>query len=338
LASGSSERQIAIYKAQVTRRSVSLLSDANVEVRRGAAALIMNMAPHAKIKERIVEAGAIKPLAAAVSDEDDTVRERATGALANLFNDHSANVHTAFQQAPDVIPSLVTVLQTDRLSEEAKRQAAHALAMLAAEDGSCDAVWAAGAGPPLLALLKESVAEAALGIMNLSWRWASVKKELAEGGSLDALAEMVQKGDQMSKEYAVGAIMNMTAGSTENAEKVVSVLPRMIELLKGDGQAAEWAAGAVANVLRVGEDARSVAVNAGAATSLAALLPKVSASGRPLVVVALTTLAESKASTVEAALGAKEKALLREFRDSGDEDLQGYTKGLVDAIGNGFAL
>jgi len=106
----------------------------------------------------------------------------------------------------------------------------------------------------------------------------------------------------------------------------------------GDGQAAEWAAGAVANVLRVGEDARSVAVNAGAATSLAALLPKVSASGRPLVVVALTTLAESKASTVEAALGAKEKALLREFRDSGDEDLQGYTKGLVYAIGNGFAL
>ena len=101
----------------------------------------------------------------------------------------------------------------------------------------------------------------------------------------------------------------------------------MIELLNGDGQAAEWAAGAVANVLRVGEDARSVAVNAGAATSLAALLPKVSASGRPLVVVALTTLAESKASTVEAALGAKEKALLREFRDSGDEDLQGYTKG-----------
>lgn len=155
---------------------------------------------------------------------------------------------------------------------------------------------------------------------------------------MDALAEMVQKGDQMSKEYAVGAIMNMTAGSTENAEKLVNVLPAMIELLKGDGQAAEWAAGAVANVLRVGETARSLAANAGAATSLAALLPKVSASGKPLVVVALTSLAESQASAVESALGAKEKGHLREFRDSGDEELQGYIKGLVDAIGNGFAL
>lgn len=63
LASGSSERQIAIYKAQVTRKSVALLSDPDVDVRRSSAALIMNLAPHAKIKERIVEAGALKPLA-----------------------------------------------------------------------------------------------------------------------------------------------------------------------------------------------------------------------------------------------------------------------------------
>merc|ERR1719259_1570679 len=129
--------------------------------------------------------------------------------------------------------------------------------------------------------------------------------------------------------------MNMTAGSTENAEKLVNVLPAMIELLNGDGQAAEWAAGAVAKVLRVGETARSLPANAGAATSLAALLSKVSASGnKPHVVVALTSLAESQSSAVESALGAKEKGHLREFRDSGDEELQGYIKGLVDAIGN----
>merc|ERR1719353_770356 len=99
LASGSAERQIQIYKAQITRKSVSLLTDSDVDVRRSAAALIMNLAPHAKIKERIVEAGALKQLATILKDSDTSVKERAAGALANLFNDHSGNVHAAFEQA-----------------------------------------------------------------------------------------------------------------------------------------------------------------------------------------------------------------------------------------------
>ena len=77
-----------------------------------------------------------------------------------------------------MIPSLVSLIQEPGLSEDAKRQGAHALSMLAAEDrfeyfllldsvelelrpqqdGPCDAVWQAGAGPPLLSLLKDSSA------------------------------------------------------------------------------------------------------------------------------------------------------------------------------------
>merc|ERR1719401_2917189 len=269
LASGSAERQIQIYKAQVTRKSVALLRDPDIDVRRSAAALIMNLAPHGKIKERIVEAGALKPLAEVLKDSDDPVKERAAGALANLFNDHSANVHAGFEQAPDMIPSLIAILEGPHLSEDAKRQAAHALAMLAAEDGPCDAVWSAGAGPPLLQLLKDQVAEAALGIMNLSWRWPEVKQNLAKGGSLDNLMEMLNTGDTMAKEYSAGALMNMTAGSTENAEKAEPVVPALVELLRVEGvQAAEWAAGAVANIVRAGPEAQRVAVENGAAQSL----------------------------------------------------------------------
>jgi len=340
LASGSSERQIAIYKAQVTRKSVALLADHDVDVRRSAAALIMNLAPHAKIKERIVEAGALKPLAAVLKDPDDAVKERAAGALANLFNDHSANVHAGFEQAPEMIPSLITILQGPGLTEDAKRQAAHALAMLAAEDGPCDAVWSAGAGPPLLVLLKDMVAEAALGIMNLSWRWPEVKHELAKDGTLEYLMKMLKTSDAMAKEYAAGALMNMTAGSPENAEKAVSVVPALVELLKVDGiQAAEWGAGAIANIVRAGPEAQKMAAEAGAATSLAALLPKVTANGKTLVVLALTSLAEGQSPVVLKALsGAKEKAKLRDFRDSGNEELQDYTNTLVEKIGNGFSL
>eukprot|EP00440_Ansanella_granifera_P073814 gb/GFBE01080092.1/.p1 GENE.gb/GFBE01080092.1/~~gb/GFBE01080092.1/.p1 ORF type:complete len:897 (+),score=252.18 gb/GFBE01080092.1/:1-2691(+) len=339
LASGSSERQISIYKAQVTRKSVTLLSDPDVDVRRGAAALIMNLAPHGKIKERIVEAGALKPLAKALKDEDETLKERAAGALANLFNDHSANVHAGFQQAPEMIQALVALIQTPGLSEDAKRQASHALAMLAAEDGPCDAVWQAGAGPPLLALLKEMIGEAALGIMNLSWRWPEVKAELAKGGTIDYLMDMLRMGDSMAKEYAAGALMNMTAGSPDSAEKATPAVQPLCELLVAEAiQAAEWAAGAIANIVRSGAAAQQTAIDEGAATSLAALLPKVTSNGMALVVLAMTSLAETQGAEVAKALGAREKAKLRDFRDSNNPDLQDYTKALVDKLGSGFSL
>mmetsp|Transcript_14834 Transcript_14834/g.42527 ORF Transcript_14834/g.42527 Transcript_14834/m.42527 type:complete len:880 (-) Transcript_14834:72-2711(-) len=341
LASGSSERQIAIYKAQVTRVSVRLLSDPDVDVRRSAAALIMNLAPHSKIKERIVEAGALKPLAKVLSDSDDAVKERAAGALANLFNDHSANVHAGYKQAPDMINSLINILKAPGLSEDAKRQAAHALAMLSAEDGPCDAVWnAVKPGEPLLKLLSGMVAEAALGIMNLSWRWPEVKHDLARSGTLGYLMTMLRTGDVMAKEYAAGALMNMTAGSAENAEKAVPVVPALVELLRADGiQAAEWGAGALANIVRAGPEAQREAAERNAAAHLAALLPKVTVNGKTLVVLALTSLAEGQAQAVMKALsGSKEKAKLRDFRDSGNEELTDYTTTLVEKIGNGFAL
>ncbi|CAE7707996.1 PUB3 [Symbiodinium pilosum] len=339
LASGSADRQIQIYKAQVTRKTVSLLGDPDIDVRRSAAALLMNLAPHGKIKERIVEAGALKPLTKSLKDEDEILKERAAGALANLFNDHSANVHTGFQQASEMIPSLVALIQEAGLSEDAKRQAAHALAMLAAEDGPCDAVWQAKAGPPLIALLKEMIGEAALGIMNLSWRWPEVKAELAKGGTLEYLMDMLRLGDPMAKEYAAGALMNMTAGSPDSAEKVTPAVKDLAELLKADAiQAAEWAAGALANIVRSGPSAQETAVAQGATTSLANLLPRVTPNGMTLVVLALTSLAETQASAVTKALGPKEKAKLRDFRDSSNPDLQDYTKALVDKLGPGFSI
>lgn len=339
LASGVSERQIQIYKAQVTRKCVTLLSDPDLEVRRSAAALIMNLAPHGKIKERIIEAGSLKPLAKALKDEDETLKERAAGALANLFNDHSANVHTGFQQAPEMIKSLIALIDDNSLSEDCRRQSAHALAMLAAEDGPCDAVWQAGAGPPLLGLLKEMIGEAALGIMNLSWRWPEVKAELAKGGTLNYLLDMLRLGDAMAKEYAAGALMNMTAGSPDSAEKVAGAVAPLCELLKAEGiQAAEWSAGALANIVRSGSEVQKTAVAEGAPESLAELLPKVTQNGMTLVVLAFTSLAETQSSAVAKALGAKEKAKLRDFRDSSNQELQDYTKALVAKLGPGFSL
>ena len=339
LASGCAERQIQIYKAQVTRKTVALLGDPDLEVRRSAAALLMNLAPHAKIKERIVEAGALKPLAKALKEEDEVLKERAAGAMANLFNDHSANVHAGFQQAPEMIPSLVALIEEKGLSEDAKRQGAHALAMLAAEDGPCDAVWTAGAGPPLLALLKDMIGEAALGIMNLSWRWPEVKADLVKSGTLEYLMDMLKLGDDLAKEYAAGALMNMTAGSPDNAEKAAPSVPELCSLLRAPAvQAAEWAAGALANITRSGAASQQMALEHGADEAIAQLLPRATANGQSLVVLALASLAETQAAVVARALTSEAKAKLKDFRDSGNADLQEYTKALVDKLGPSFSL
>lgn len=81
------------------------------------------------------------------------------------------------------------------------------------------------------------------------------------------------------------------------------------------------------------------AISGGAAELLAALISKATRNGKPLVVLALTALAEGHAKAVEKALSSpKEKAKLRGFVETGNEELVDYTNALVEAIGNGFSL
>lgn len=338
LASASPERQATIYKAQVTRKSVALLSDKDLDIRRSAVSLIMNLSPHAKIKERIVEAGALPPLVKLLPDADSDVRERAAGALANLFNDHSDNVHKAVKQAPGIIVALIDLLKDSSTSYDGRAQGAHALAMIAAEDGLCDQVWSAGAGPPILAMLEAGVPEGALGVMNLCWRWPEVKEQLANENAVPLLLTMLNTGETHGKEYAAGALMNMTAGSVASAELAAGAVPALTEMLRSDNtQAAEWSAGALANIVRAGPHLQQAAVGAGAAANLAALLHRATPSGKSLVLLALISLADGesgKAVSVQRALsGAKEKAKLKSLKaDGANKEVQEYTSALLEKV------
>eukprot|EP00812_Abedinium_dasypus_P008658 NODE_2403_length_942_cov_257.764374.p2 GENE.NODE_2403_length_942_cov_257.764374~~NODE_2403_length_942_cov_257.764374.p2 ORF type:complete len:269 (-),score=114.77 NODE_2403_length_942_cov_257.764374:118-924(-) len=266
--------------------------------------------------------------------------ERAAGALANLFNDHSENVRLAFKQAPNLVPALLSVIQNSAMVRDARRQAVHALAMLAAEDSLCTVLWRAGVGPPMLALLREGIAEAALRVMNLAWRWPEVKQELANRGSLEMLMEILANGDAMAKEYAAGALMNMTAGTEEHAERVQGCIPDLVALLRAESlQAAEWGAGALANIARAGAEARKSAADHGAVEFLAELLQKASENGKTLVVLALTSLAESEPQAVASGLnGPQEKAKLRELRDRGNGAQAESLTVLVSLIGGDLVL
>jgi len=344
LASGSAERQALVYKSQVTRRSVAMLSNPDVEVRRSATALLMNMAPHKKIKDRIVEAGALKPLAACLQDADNQVQERAAGAIANLFNDHSANVVAGFKQAPEMIPFLIAILKSASATSDAKRQAAHGLAMLAAEDGPCDAVWSAGPGPGFLALLKDGIGEAALGIMNLAWRCQDVREEMAKGGAVEDLIAMLKQADVVANEYAAGALMNLTAGSPDIAAKAGAAAPLLARLLEAESvQAAEWSAGALANIAKAGLEALGPKTSMDVVDRLAALLPRATIGGRPLVVLAFISLLEAGGNEVTQSVrkvfcSAEGKDKLKELRAKGNEELRDHTETLIQKLGEGFVL
>lgn len=167
-----------------------------------------------------------------------------------------------------------------------------------------------------------------------------MKQELAKAGALELLVKMLRTGDSMGKEYATGALMNMTAGSEENATAVVSIVPHLVELLKSEGiQAAEWSAGALANVVRASKEGQKMAADLDAPTHLAKWLPKVTQNGRTLLVLALISIADGEAATVKAAIsGREERGKLREFRESGESELVEYIKTLVKTVGSGYSL
>lgn len=339
LARDSATRQVEIYKHQVTRKCVKLLADADVEMRRGSVSLIMNLATHAKIKDRIVEAGALKPLAKLLEDADEEVKEYAAGALANIFSDNAPSVTKGFEEAPQMVSALVAITSSRSVGEDAKRQAAFALAMLAAEDVPCQKAWEAGAKRPLLELLEANVEQAALGIMNLSWKCPDKKEELAKDGAVEHLLKMLEAGDDVAKGYAAGALMNMTAGAPQSADLCGGAVPRLVAMLRGPPtQAAEWAAGALANVALGSGGAQERASAAGAAPALAALLAKATPAGRPLVVQALAAIAEGHAAVVRRVLGSSEKAKLKEFKASGDQELLDSVQTLVGKLGDDFTV
>eukprot|EP00812_Abedinium_dasypus_P007921 NODE_2010_length_1013_cov_293.352818.p3 GENE.NODE_2010_length_1013_cov_293.352818~~NODE_2010_length_1013_cov_293.352818.p3 ORF type:complete len:212 (+),score=84.27 NODE_2010_length_1013_cov_293.352818:83-718(+) len=210
--------------------------------------------------------------------------------------------------------------------------------MLTAEPHFCCTAWASGAGPPVVALLKEGIAEAALCIMNLSMRTSEVKRVLVSHNSLELLANLLANGDMLAKEYAAGALLNMTAGQKEYAQAVQSCVPDLVNLLVSDSmQAAEWGAAALANVTRAGAEAQRDATERGAVPMLAELLHKVRANAQQFVILALTSLAENQPKVVAEGLSAsKEKAKLREMRDRGSEEVADCIKLLLNTIGEDF--
>ncbi|CAK0881967.1 unnamed protein product, partial [Prorocentrum cordatum] len=250
--------------------------------------------------------------------------EYAAGALANIFSDNAPSVTKGFEEAPQMVSALVAITSTQERGR--RREEAGCLRARDAGgrgDAPCQKAWEAGAKRPLLELLAAGVEQAALGIMNLSWKCPDKKEELAKDGdgAVEHLLKLLESGDDVAKGYAAGALMNMTAGAPQTAARCGGAVPRLVAMLRGPAtQAAEWAAGALANVALGNAGAQESASAAGAAPALAALLAKATPSGRPLVVQALAAVAEGHAAAVRKVLGSSEKAKLKEFKASGEKE------------------
>jgi len=218
-----------------------------------ALTLCMNLAPTLSLKPRLLKAGAVEPLLDLLKSDDETLRERAAGTLANLLDGHAKTVATVYMQVPNIAKRIVQALETEYLGM-VQRELARTLAALASRRS--EPVRRAG-GVEMLACLvqepgSEAAGEAARGLMNVALRGRD-REKLMERGVVETLVQLL--GDGRAGGYAAGALANLAAGSEKVACVALSAgaahaLAKIIGKNKerdvpGSKSVTEWAVGAL---------------------------------------------------------------------------------------------
>jgi len=237
----------------IIERAVVSLADECDPVCIQALTLCMNLAPKVSLKARLLKARAVEPLLDLLKSNNETLRERAAGTLANLLDGHAETVATVYMQAPNIAKRTVQALETEYLGT-VQRELARMLAALASRRS--EPLRKAGAIGILACLLQdpgsEAAGEAALGLMNLVLRGPE-REKLLECGVVERLVRLL--GDGRASGYAAGALANLAAGSAKVACAALSAgaahaLAKIIDDCKGRDHAGsesvmEWAVGAL---------------------------------------------------------------------------------------------
>lgn len=300
------EDRSAMFESGVIERMVVSIVDEEDPARCQALALCMNLSPHVPAKARILKAGAVKPLVALLESNEEDMRERAAGALANLMDGHAETTANVFMEVPDLAKKLVYVLETE-YSASIQRQMARAVALLASR--RAEPVRKAGGTEPVAALLEELEEELAwepaLGLMNLA-PVGKEREELVARGTLARLVRLLESPE--ARGYAAGALANLTAGCRGAAEAAIAAgaVPLLATLLtEADADGAvyaegtsphvrdtlEWAAGCLGTLAEYGGGGvQAQIVEGGAREPLVRLLTRGRGVGQELALFALSAL------------------------------------------------
>jgi len=237
----------------IIERAVVFIAQERDPVCIQALTLCMNLATAVSLKARLLKAGAVEPLLDLLKSDDETLRERAAGTLANLLDGHAETVATVYMQAPNIAKRIMQALETEYLGT-VQRELARTLAALASRRSQ--PLRRAGAIEMLACLLQdpgsEAAGEAALVLMNLALRGRD-REKLLERGVVETLVQLL--GDGRASGYAAGALANLAAGSEKVACAALraGAAPALVKIIGdykerdtlGSESVMEWAVGAL---------------------------------------------------------------------------------------------
>lgn len=221
-----------------------------------ALTLCMNLAPVVSLKARLLKAGVVEPVLDLLKSDDEALRERASGTLANLLNGHAETVATVYMQTPNIAKRTVQALESEYLGT-VQRELARTLAALASRRS--EPLRRAGAIEMLACLLQDSgseaAGEAALLLMNFVLRERE-REKLLERGVVETLVRLL--GDERVDGHAAGALANLVAGSKKVAFAALSAgaAPALAKIIggckvkavPGSESVMEWAVGALSGL------------------------------------------------------------------------------------------
>ena len=237
-------------------------------------------------------------------------RVSATAAAKMVFSASTASPEVQRAVADRDAKSLVILLQASAIG--ARQSVASGIAILAdappdqSTDPMREAFAAAGAFPPLVAMLRDGATEERAAAAEALWklsRNAAVKAAIAAAGGIEPLVTLVRNGDAQGKANAAAALGNLACSNDANKAAIRSAggIEPLVTLVR-DGEAQGKASAAyVLGSLADGDDANKEAIMAaGGIKPLVTLVRNGDAQGKADAAGALGILADGNDANKEA--------------------------------------
>lgn len=187
---------------------------------------------------------------------------RVLGALASLSKDHAAN-QLAIAKVGG-IPPVISWLGS--ASEDAQREAAHAVLAIATNNVTTQSLISKSAGiPPLIAIIKRSSVEAQEHAANALWHLASTPENqtaIAEANGIEPLVAMLSADGLKAPELAAVTIVRLAKDNLDVAKSIASchgIRPLVGLLTNGSPAAQQEAASALSELGQVPRNRNQIA-------------------------------------------------------------------------------
>ncbi len=251
------------------------------------------LANSGKRSDKIINAGAVRPLVLLLNVGSMGAKQQAANALGKIaLSSERGSVQIVKAGA---LHPMVTLLRGG--SEDAKKEAAFALGHLGRESWRTAQIIAAGAVQPLVELMRDGSGEgptvAAYALGNISDCNSKVTGQIISAGALQPLIKLLVEGVDTTRDKAAAVLGNLAGNDSEERSAQIcnaGALEPLVALLKEGSEHARTSAAFALSKLVLSKERSAQIVKAGALQPLVRLM-KVSGYALGIAVMALKNLA-----------------------------------------------